>query len=90
MSYKRLFFFFAVVFFISHNYCNAQNLDIEILRSIHVDRCQSLDPGFKLISKTATPVSLGLPLTYLVLGVLIAIKHSSIWRGKLVLQLLQQ
>ncbi len=68
MSYKRLFFFFAVVFFISHNYCNAQNLDIEILRSIHVDRCQSLDPGFKLISKTATPVSLGLPLTYLVLG----------------------
>jgi membrane-associated phospholipid phosphatase len=68
MSYKSLVLFFVFVCVIRPNSASAQNLDIEILRSINVGRSQRLDPAFKFVSKTATPVSLGLPLTYLVLG----------------------
>jgi membrane-associated phospholipid phosphatase len=49
---------------------NAQNCDINMLRSINLNRNTSLDPAFKFISKTATPVSLGVPIAFATLGLI--------------------
>lgn len=68
MNIKIRLIYITLILFSSANIVSAQNPDIELLRSIHVSRNQNLDPAFKFISKTATPVSLGLPLTYLFLG----------------------
>jgi membrane-associated phospholipid phosphatase len=48
----------------------AQNLDLSLLRSINVNRNTHLDGPFKFISKTATPVSLGVPLTFAAIGLI--------------------
>jgi membrane-associated phospholipid phosphatase len=48
----------------------AQNMDINLLRSINVNRNTHLDGPFKFVSKTATPVSLGVPLTFAAIGLI--------------------
>ncbi len=68
MNIKIRIICLALVLFSSAIFVSAQNVDIELLRSINVGRNQNLDPAFKFLSKTATPVSIGLPLTYLLLG----------------------
>ena len=60
--------FLISVFFIIGSAGFGQNADIELLRKINVNRNQSLDPSFKFLSKTATPVSLGMPITLAVWG----------------------
>ncbi len=44
------------------NPVNSQNLDIRLLRSINKDRNQELDPFFKTITHTASPVTIGVPV----------------------------
>jgi membrane-associated phospholipid phosphatase len=46
----------------------AQNPDINLLRDINLSRNKSFDPSFKLISQSATPVSVSLPISFLVYG----------------------
>ena len=41
---------------------NAQNIDINILRDINVNRNKNLDPTFKLVSKSALPISIAAPI----------------------------
>jgi membrane-associated phospholipid phosphatase len=45
-----------------------QNADIRILRDINLNRNTSLDGTFKFMSKTATPMSIGVPLTFGAIG----------------------
>lgn len=67
MIFKKLKTIFIFSLFV--HFAFAQNLDIDLLRDINVNRNKSLDPTFKLISKTATPASLSVPLGFLVAGV---------------------
>jgi len=46
----------------------AQNLDIDLLRKINLNRPTGLDGLCKLTSKSATPSSIALPLTLLIVG----------------------
>lgn len=53
-----------LLFFLLTNYISAfsQNADIDLLKSINVNRNKNLDGGFKFISNSVTPISLGTPI----------------------------
>jgi membrane-associated phospholipid phosphatase len=48
----------------------SQNPDIDILKSINVNRNKSLDPTFRVITHSITPISLGAPAIILSVGLL--------------------
>jgi membrane-associated phospholipid phosphatase len=48
----------------------AQNADINLLKSINVDRNKSLDPSFKVITHSVTPISIGAPLVVFSVGLI--------------------
>ncbi|WP_121925441.1 phosphatase PAP2 family protein [Flavobacterium weaverense] len=52
------------------NFSFAQNIDIELLRDINVNRNTSLDPAFTLITKSAVPISIGTPLVMYSIGLI--------------------
>jgi len=54
-------------------YC--QNLDIELLRHINLDRNRSLDGTFRVITNSASPASFGTPVIMCGIGL---IKHDSL------------
>ena len=58
---------------------SAQNLDIDILRKINVDRNPKLDQTFSFITDTDTPISFLIPATILTIGL---IKKDSVLRRK--------
>jgi membrane-associated phospholipid phosphatase len=47
-------------------YC--QNWNINLLKKIHVERNENLDPTFRFITKTVSPLSLGTPVSLFVAG----------------------
>jgi Membrane-associated phospholipid phosphatase len=47
----------------------AQNPDINLLRSINLNRNVSLDKSFNFVTNTAAPVSFGVPATLWIIGV---------------------
>jgi membrane-associated phospholipid phosphatase len=47
---------------------SSQNADIELLRSINLERNSDLDPAFRFITNSVTPVSIGAPATVLFSG----------------------
>lgn len=51
-----------VLFLLCATFLNAQNWDINTLRDINLNRNQSLDPTFKFISNSATPISIATPI----------------------------
>lgn len=57
---------------------SAQNPDIDLLRKINVNRNTALDPTFKFITKTASPISMACPT--LVYGVGLVKRDSTIRR----------
>jgi membrane-associated phospholipid phosphatase len=69
-SCKLLFFFFLAFSAFS------QNPDIDLLKKINIDRNKKLDNGLIFISNTVSPVSIGLPL--LTLGVGLAKRDATI------------
>ena len=46
----------------------SQNLDIDLLRKINIDRNAALDPSFKLITNSVSPIGLGAPLIVTSIG----------------------
>jgi len=63
----------------------AQNFDINLLRDINVNRNQSLDPTFKLITNSASPISIGTPLLLYSVGLITkdtALKDKGIFIGE--------
>ena len=46
----------------------SQNLDIRILRSIHLNRSESMDPAFRFVSNSVLPLSIATPLSVIVAG----------------------
>ncbi|WP_052257229.1 phosphatase PAP2 family protein [Flavobacterium sp. AED] len=64
---------------------NAQNIDINILRDINVNRNKNLDPTFKLVSKSALPISIAAPIIIYSVGLIkkdSAIKKQAIFIGE--------
>ena len=49
---------------------NAQNIDINILRDINVNRNTSLDPTFKVVTNSALPISVATPLIIYSVGLI--------------------
>ncbi len=71
---------FVFLFFISISLClNAQNTDINILKSINLNRSKNLDNTFKTISNSVAPASFGIPLGVFFVGM---IKHDSTIKNK--------
>src|SRR5512145_847640 len=73
MNYKNLLrkiiYSFLLFVILPWNTNLAQNLDINLFRSIYTDRSRCLDPSFKFLSNTATPISIGVPLTIFAIGI---------------------
>lgn len=65
---RIIFLTFVVLFF--NNLSNAQNFDINLLRDINVHRGQSLDPTFKLITNSASPISIATPILIYSVGLI--------------------
>ena len=66
--------FWKIINFIGLLFCvsimNAQNIDINILRDINVNRNTSLDPTFKVVTNSALPISVATPLLIYSVGLL--------------------
>jgi membrane-associated phospholipid phosphatase len=66
-SYQKILF--ILVLFLSWN-VTSQNWDIDLLKEINLDRNKSLDPTFKLITNSVSPISIGAPIAVLGLGLI--------------------
>jgi membrane-associated phospholipid phosphatase len=66
-SYQKILF--ILVLFLSWN-VTSQNWDIDPLKEINLDRNKSLDPTFKLITNSVSPISIGAPIAVFGLGLI--------------------
>ncbi|MDP4278263.1 MAG: phosphatase PAP2 family protein [Bacteroidota bacterium] len=69
MSHK-CFLLFAGFFFLVSNLSIGQNIDINLLRDINLNRNESFDGVFKLLTNTAAPISAGIPVGMLGVGLI--------------------
>lgn len=60
------FFYLLIILFSIHS--SAQNFDINLLRDINLHRDKSLDPTFKLISNSTSPISIAAPILIYSIG----------------------
>lgn len=58
------------VFFFCVSTINAQNVDIDVLKKININRNTSLDGTFKSISQSAVPISVATPILVYTLGMI--------------------
>ncbi len=65
----------------------SQNFDINVLKNINLNRNEKLDPTFKFISNSVTPISLGAPVLILAVG-LIEKDHEVTQKGLIVAETL--
>lgn len=65
--HRFLGFFFAFLFGFNSQ---AQNADIDLLKSINVDRNTNLDPTFRFLSNSIMPVSIGTPVIITAVGLI--------------------
>ncbi len=49
---------------------SAQNWDIDLLNEINLERNKSLDPSFKFITNSVSPMSIGAPIAVLGIGII--------------------
>ncbi|MES2397263.1 MAG: phosphatase PAP2 family protein [Bacteroidota bacterium] len=71
---------YILLFFISLNVTiSAQNVDIDILKSINLNRNKKLDNTFIALSNSVVPVSIAVPLTVIGMGL---VKHDSCLKNK--------
>jgi membrane-associated phospholipid phosphatase len=78
-SISGLMMLFVVCFTCLFRPSQAQSLDIKLLRTFNIDRNTNLDPSFKLITETASPLSMACPLSIYAVGL---IKRDSTIRRK--------
>lgn len=64
---KALLYFILITFTFG---ANAQNIDINNLRDINLNRNQSLDPTFKAFTNSASPVSIATPILIYSIGLI--------------------
>ncbi len=69
---------FILLLLVSAN-CFSQNADIDLLKEINLNRNKSLDPTFRFITNTATPLSIALPVVIFSVGL---IKKDSTLKNK--------
>ena len=60
--------FWLSLCFVLVNTIAAQNLDIDLLRKINIERNQALDPAFKFITNSVSPIGIGAPLVVTSVG----------------------
>ncbi len=56
---KKVFLF---IFLFSYACGFSQNADIDLLKSININRNKNLDGGFRFLSNSVTPISIGTPI----------------------------
>ena len=66
-SFRKILFILAL--FLCWN-ASSQNWDIDLLKEINLERNKSLDPTFKFITNSVSPISLGAPIAVLGLGMI--------------------
>lgn len=65
--------------------CFSQNADIDLLKEINLNRNKSLDPTFRFITNTATPVSIATPVIVFSVGLIkkdSTLKNKGIYLGE--------
>lgn len=66
--------FFKIISTILLLFClsntNAQNIDINLLRDINLNRNKSLDPTFRTITNSVAPISIGAPILIYSIGLI--------------------
>lgn len=67
MRHPNIVFFFLLLLFVGRT-ANAQNLDIDLLRKINLDRNPALDPTFKFVTNSVSPIGIGAPLIVTSIG----------------------
>ena len=80
--FQRLLLLLTILVF-PGNTLNCQNIDINILREINLNRNRSLDGTFKAISNSAVPISVGMPVG--MLGIAILKGDSALARNAMVI-----
>ena len=57
-----------ILLFCSITVVNSQNIDINLLRDINLNRNTNLDPAFKFVTNSVTPLSIGTPILLYTIG----------------------
>ncbi len=63
----KILFCFFIIF---PTLVSAQNWDIDLLKKINLERTKSLDPSFKFITNSVSPMSIGAPIATLGVGII--------------------
>ena len=82
LSLTLIFFAFSMLF---NHFAIAQNVDIDLLKSINVERNKSLDPTFRVITNSMTPISIGAPIAVFSVGMIqkdSTLKNKGIFMGE--------
>lgn len=61
---------FTLLFFLLGSRIFSQNLDIDLLRKINLERNPALDPTFKFVTNSVAPIGLGAPLIVTSIGLI--------------------
>lgn len=67
MRHPNIVFFFLLLLFVGRT-ASAQNLDIDLLRKINLERTPALDPTFKFVTNSVSPIGIGAPLIVTSIG----------------------
>ena len=75
----------TIFFLLSVFVASSQNIDIDILEKINVNRNTEFDPAFKTITNTAIPISIASPVMMYTIGLIqkdSLIKHKALFIGE--------
>ena len=75
-------------FFVFSATIYSQNIDIDLLREINVNRNKSLDPTFRFVSSTVTPICIASPVLVYAVGIAqkdSSLKYKGIYIGETIL-----
>jgi membrane-associated phospholipid phosphatase len=70
MRNPNILVFFFLLFLTVGRSVSAQNLDIDLLRKINLERNTALDPTFKFVTNSVAPIGLGAPLIVTSIGLI--------------------
>lgn len=79
----QILFFF--LFLTASSTVFSQNVDIKLLRNLHIDRNQNLDSSFEVVTNSAVPVSITAPVLMYSIGLIkkdSTLKHKAIFIGE--------